>query len=652
MGQCQRPGQLSQEQRRRCSTAMRQIAMNKTHERCLKSVKALFVMILVLGGLMYCQPPCYGATQSYVIEDINDPEFKQYPPPKPARACEASYVVKTKDHTETIPIRSTRLRNLSVTLENTGSGTIQAPWLFGSQGYDARSQKQLVDTITHGSQSDFERFVRVHEWVGLHMWRCEGDITHGRVFDPMLNINRHGNGMCGATAAAVASLLYHIPGVHGRTVVFKGHMVGEANVDGKWCAYDSSMRWIYFGRDNKTPVSWKEIYDDKQLQQRSVMGWVPRLMSKQSPSSWTYNNENADLGQKWDFTYALHPNEKVTMYFDMRGRVDRTSYGYNKDAGSRNPCDYGSAIFCYKPDLTGEHYKKCVVEENNIKQTETGLVAVDPNKPASIVFEVHKGAWTFAGSDITADFKTNGKVYISTGPSGKGYPKYKGRETRYAKHGPWQLLSKATKEYPQPIEGMMAYWIKVEFQGKDAGLNSIEINSEVAMNPYIMPDLAYGENKIRFDAADMGGSTLKITHRYDDRSPYHTYQPAKEDYGRHLYFRVGGGLMSTQSKPKFWQALRTNPRSSASVAIDIYQVTGVKQLTKVKSSRARNLGIGYYTLYWNGRNDAGKRCEPNQMYYVRVGGQARHVERLYLYPYLWPIPNETRRARMAKIEGK
>ena len=52
------------------------------------------------------------------------------------------------------------------------------------------------------------------------------------------------------------------------------------------------------------------------------------MVARQPVRSWIYNNENIDLGENWDFTYDLFPNEKVTMYFDMRGRADKASYAY------------------------------------------------------------------------------------------------------------------------------------------------------------------------------------------------------------------------------------------------------------------------------------------------------------------------------------
>jgi hypothetical protein len=114
-----------------------------------------------------------------------------------------------------------------------------------------------------------------------------------------------------------------------------------------------------------------------------------------------------DLGAPFDFNYDLRPNESITMYFEMRGRVDMTSLAFDTRYSSRTFADYGSAVFKYAPDLTNAVYQPYVTEQTNVTQTSGGLIPTEPSVPASIVFPV-RSSWGIAGTEIKGLFKTGG----------------------------------------------------------------------------------------------------------------------------------------------------------------------------------------------------------------------------------------------------
>ena len=323
-----------------------------------------------------------------------------------------------------------------------------------------------------------------------------------------------------------------------------------------------------------------------------------------------YRGENCRIGGHWDFNWDLWPAESATMCFDMRGRADRVSFIYNTNSFPE-PRDYAVAVFSFRPVFTNDLYLKYAAEQVNVTQTATGLVPVDPSSPASIVFGINKYPWQFCGADITADFNTTGKVYIA--------PARDFISTNYNRSTPWQLLSESQKEYDQAsIEGKPAYWVKFEFSGPGSGLKRARIDSEVQMSQWAMPGLEYGDNHIRFEAADMAGGTAKVTYRYDDQSPYHYYEPATENYGRHIPFRLGGLLEQCETKGHFWKELATRPDRTEAITVKIFKMTGNNALTCVRTLLQRDLRPGYYTLYWNGRDDAGNRCPAHEMYAYQI----------------------------------
>src|ERR1043166_1611061 len=151
------------------------------------------------------------------------------------------------------------------------------------------------------------------------------------------------------------------------------------------------------------------------------------------------------MGKDWDMNWNLWPSESVTMYFEMRGRVDMASFGYNTKEFSE-PRDYASAVFSFKPVFTNDLYQKFAAEHVNVTPTAHGLVPTDPAKPSHVVFGINKHPWLFCGADIKARFKTVGKVYIASGTDFNA--------TNYSPALSWQLLSESRKEYGSAsIEG-------------------------------------------------------------------------------------------------------------------------------------------------------------------------------------------------------
>jgi hypothetical protein len=190
----------------------------------------------------------------------------------------------------------------------------------------------------------------------------------------------------------------------------------------------------------------------------------------------------------------------------------------------------------------------------------------------------------------------------------------------------------------------MAYWVKFEFQGPGSGLQSAEIATEVTMSPWSMPGLEYGSNHIHFAAAGMQNASLKVTYAYDDQADHHFYQPATSAYGRHIWFRAGGVLTDSGWKQGYFQALNQVPPVTEQVTLTITKVSGPNAGVTVRTLVAnQSIPLGYYKLYWDGRDDAGNLLAPGMYaYQLTEDGMPTQGARLYLYSRIWPEPNEIR----------
>lgn len=615
--------------------------------------------------------------QTYTIEDINDSDILKYPPPAPVHSDSRSFVVTGTNHVEEITVNSTHLRNLSITIENTGNGIIKGPYLFGPQGWDVRGDSNafasLAANITQGNLTKEQKFFRALEWSILNFQRSELDNRNPKP-DPYLNLfhssnssrlfNEYGSAMCGEFHDVVNPILVKIPGagMYGCKYEMGGHTAGGVFWDGKWHDYNGSPteQIAHYKMDGKTLATWAELKKDpspidsvnKYIGHKGYYGHCfdsdtlscPLRRSEYPPKFYKSN-------YLINFKYSdLRPNEKLTMYFDMRGRYDSTSVGYDTYNGNmpRDWVDYGSVEYTYKPNFHNSLYEPFVVEQSNVKRTAKGLVPVDPSKPAFIVFASNHYPWYHVGADIKAWFKTKGNVYVARNNTIPGRRNL-GADSIYT-NLTWAKLSPTQKEYPEAsITAKSCYWAKFEFSGRGSGLDSAEISSELQMSPWAMPGLIYGKNYIRFVAKDMGGSSAKVTYNYDDQSTYYFYEPAASPAGKHIYHRLGGQLQKGHGpwkRPDLWVRLKDSTNVTVDVTVRIFNVQNTAKIRCVRTLFSKKpLHWGYYWWYWDGKDDKGNLLPP-AMYAYRIdkgNKELIHSALLYLYPDgIWPLPNELR----------
>ncbi len=618
--------------------------------------------------------------QTYTVGDINDPAVLKYPAPAPVHAFSQSFEATSTNYVQEIAVNSTHLRNLSITIENTGKGVIKTPHLFGPQAWDVRGDSAafaaLAANITQGNLTKEQKFFRAFDWTALHIHRAElGNI---RSIKPNpYNGNYHaGNGsrllnhygacMCGEFHNVTNPIFVKIPDADMIGVKYSmgGHTAGGVLWDGKYHDFNGTpdIQMVHYKMDGKTIATWAELKKDPgpidSVKKHTGHTWgfgkcfspdsttCPLNKSEYPPSY--YDKTNYLINFKYS---NLRPNEKMCMYFDMRGRYDSTSNNYDEYKGRspRNWVDYGSVVYTYKPDFHNDLYEAFVVEQSNVKRTEKGLVPDDPSKPSYIVFASSHYPWYHVGADIKAWFKTKGNVYIARNNTVPGRRNL-GTDTIYTNLS-WARLDPSKKEYDSvSITAKSAFWIKFEFKGRGSGLDSAEITSELQMSTYAMPGLEPGRNYIRFIAKDMGGSTARVTYKYDDESTYYFYEPATTNYGKYIYHRLGGRLGHTFgrfAKANFWPRMTDSTNVKVNVSVKIYNAQNTPNIRCVRTLiDNKSLNWGYYWWFWDGKDDKGNICPPG-MYAYRIdtneGKEVIHVAYLYLYPDgIWPLPNNFR----------
>ena len=118
-------------------------------------MKKTQICSLILLFLLFAFATSCKHLQTYTVEEINDKDILKYPPPSPVHADSKSFNVKEINHVEKITVNSKHLRNLSITIENTGNGLIKGPYLYGQHGWDVRGDSNafasLAANITQGN---------------------------------------------------------------------------------------------------------------------------------------------------------------------------------------------------------------------------------------------------------------------------------------------------------------------------------------------------------------------------------------------------------------------------------------------------------------------------------------------------------------------
>ena len=624
----------------------------------MKKRYSYFLFVILVMILSSCQKTA--TTSSYQIEAINDSLIFEFPNPKPVHVVEKSFDVRKANHEEIINIHSKNLHNISVSIENTSDKLIEDPYLIVSDGYDFRDLSKLVSKIVEGVTTEKEKFIRLHEWFSYHYDRFETRNAEGYYYDdyygnPLRVINQYGGSMCGDAVHVFNGLLLKVPpegNMYGRRAQLKGHQTGEAWFDGAWHNFDASpeIKWIYLDHDNETiRPHWKSLVADSVLIQRikPLTGWDIWRYAKGATGK-QYYIVTEEEGVQWYFGYNLKPSEKFSMYYDMRGRVDAVSRDYQSSTFNilnpgvfRNPCDYASAVFEYQPGFKTELHRKYLVEENNVQWTSKGLIAKNKSKKASIVIPF-KSTWNMVGADINVEFFTEGKIYFAVTNSVG--------DTNYSKDLKWIPLRKGKvfEDNTTGIEGRMAFWLKIEFEGVDAGLHSADISTEVQINKYTIPTLSYGKNHVQFSARNMNEGEVKITYVYDVESKVDFYEPATENTGRFIFYRVGGNHTSTWTKPVFYQNVENHPDTLMPIKVEIFKAFGSDYGKRIRILKDETMPIGTYWWYWDGKDDDGNRL-PVGMYSWKVSGEvgessmhkgSEYGERMYLFYSIWPEPNQ------------
>ena len=195
--------------------------------------------------------------------------------------------------------------NISVRMENTGSNTIQNPWILVNGKRNWRSLRHILDSVLETGMDEREKARAIWEFARKHRYHfTSGD---DEVKDTVKMLNCYGYTLCWDEAYTVSNL-WQAAGLKIRRGYPHGHCTTEVFYDGDYHLLDSDEHLLVLERDNETIADEATLSRDHDLLKRSHAYGILQQESRESSEALT-------CSERWRTT-GLIDYEDVTVVVD------------------------------------------------------------------------------------------------------------------------------------------------------------------------------------------------------------------------------------------------------------------------------------------------------------------------------------------------
>jgi hypothetical protein len=385
--------------------------------------------------------------------------------------------------------------NRAVRLENVGATDVVNPWLSNGRN-SFRTLGEIVSSAVDPGMTDREKAFALWFQEIRHRYHGAGD--NAELGDPVKVFNVYGHNTCGNDSICLAGL-WHRAGLKVTPARVVGHCVAQAFFDGRWNLFDGDLHSLYLLRDSRTVACEQDLVRDHDLIKRSHTQGIlnPDKRANDEWAASVYVFEGKPEGDRNSVTgttmnLVLRPGEAITWRW---GHADPVKYhGENKP---RYPDTICNGLWEYRPDLSGDLWKKGAAAVKGIRAGRGGLTATE-GKAGTVVWVVRSpyvlvgGRLEVEGSGAKFALSWDGKSWAPTGPDlGRFFP----------------------PDGPARYE----YRLRCEL-GAGARLQRLGIVNDLQMAPLGLPAMSVGENKFVCTDQSPGGRKVRITHHWVERS--------------------------------------------------------------------------------------------------------------------------------------
>lgn len=392
------------------------------------------------------------------------------------------------------PFEQTWESNRSVRMENIGTTDIINPWLSNGQN-DFRSLDRIVAKATQSALSDADK-ARALWWQEIqHRYHFEGD--NNELLDPVKVFNIYGHNTCGNDSICLAGL-WQKAGFKVAPARLVGHCATQVLYDGAWHLMDGDMHSIYLLRDNQTVAGEQDLVRDHDLirrthtqgilqpDRRSGDEWESSIYVFEGTVNGTRNSADTVLNM------TLRPNEGIVWRW---GHLDPVKY--HGTSRPRFADRIGNSSWEYRPDFTQPQWRAGAKTVEAIHETNGSLVP-DDGKSGTIV-------WTMSSPYVMV-----GGRLEATGAGANFKLSWDGES--------WQDMDRdLDRFFPPEGPARYRYYLKCELPS-GATLRQLAIINDLQTAPLTLPGMQVGTNKFSYSDDSPGERTVRITHRWVERS--------------------------------------------------------------------------------------------------------------------------------------
>jgi len=262
---------------------------------------------------------------------------------------------------------------------------------------------------------------------------------------------------------------------------------------------DGDMHSIYLQRDNETIASEYDLARDHDLIKRSHVHGIlfpdRRATCEWEAALYVYEgeakgNRNSSDGHTMDM--VLRPNESLTWRW---GHLNPVKYH------GRSPVKYPDTVcnglWEYRPDFTGDIWRKGASVVEGVKATSDGLV-VEAGETGVILWTM-SSPYVFVGGRLEVE------------GSGVEFALSWDGET-------WQEVGTSMDSLLPPAETARYQYSLICRLSSGARLKRLSIVNDLQMTPLLMPEMVVGENNFVYTDQSADGRKVRITHEWIERS--------------------------------------------------------------------------------------------------------------------------------------
>jgi hypothetical protein len=403
-------------------------------------------------------------------------------------------------HGSWLPLAQSWESNRAVRLENVGETEVINPWLSSGKN-DFRDIEEIVAGAIDPEMTDREKAIALYYLEMNHRFHAHTGDDEGK--DPVKVFNLYGFTTCGHDSICLAGL-WRSAGLQRRPARPVGHCITQVFYDSAWHILDADMQCLYLMRDNHTIVGEKEIVHDHDLVKRTHTEGLllpdDRAKDEWEASLFVYEGDaegSRDVGPTHTMDMRLRPGEALTWRW---GQLRPVKYHGVDDIatmfGQKAADTICNGRWEYRPEFTGDIWRRGVDSVENVRVTPEGLAA-EAGEIGTVVWTI-RSPYVFVGGRIEVE----GEARFSLSWDGDSW---------------LEAGEDLDPFFPRKGTARYQYRLRCELSGEDR-LKKLGVVNDLQMAMLALPGMMVGENGFVYTDESPDERQVRITHEWVERS--------------------------------------------------------------------------------------------------------------------------------------